>query len=147
MAPSRTCTRPSEIRSRSVGILSVVVQVGSQPALHCCDVERFSPGIILHLVPLDLAHPEVLPLRPPEVVPADRSRREHGVALRQGDAGVLLGREQVEEGALFSMIGAGGIARRRWNSLIPFLDQPLFVQRPPPGVAPELGAPPPMQLL
>src|SRR3954463_8801256 len=105
MAPSSTCTRPSPIRSRSVGMSAVVVQVGSQPALDVLDVHSLPPGIILHLVSFDLADSEVLGLRAPEVVAADRGGGEHGEALRQGDAGLGLGIEEIEQQALLRMIG------------------------------------------
>src|SRR5258705_14017516 len=97
MAPSRTCTRPSSIKSRSVGILSVVVQVGCQPALSGRHILRLAPGVVLDLVALDFSHSEVLSLRMPEVVAAHRSRRQHGKALGEGDAGLLLGTQEIKE--------------------------------------------------
>src|SRR3954465_10641789 len=128
MAPSSTCTRPSPIRSRSVGMSAVVIQVGSQPALDVLDIHSLAPSIILDLIALDLPDPKVLGLRTPEVVAADGSGREHGKALRQADAGLGLGIQEIEQQPLLGVIGTGGIARRRANSLIALLDQPLVIQ-------------------
>src|SRR6266542_1223538 len=113
MAPSTTWTRPSASRSRRVGTLALVVEIGGEPALGRGHVEPLPPRVVLDLVALDLADAEVLRLRVPEVVPAHGGAGEHGVALGQRDPRVGLGAEQVEERALFGMVGAGGIPRRR----------------------------------
>src|SRR3954466_2973495 len=142
MAPSSTCTRPSPIRSRRVGMSAVIVQVRSQPTLDVLHIHALPARIILHLVSLDLADTEVLGLRPPEVVPAHRRSGEHSEALRQGDTHLGFGVEQVEEQALFGVIGTRRIARRGPDALIALLDQPLIIERLVPGVAPELLAHP-----
>src|SRR4051794_6739165 len=96
IAPSRTCTLPSPIKSRRVGILPIIVQVGRQPAFDGGHVECFTAGVILHLVPLDLADAKVLGLRMPEVVSADRSGWQHGKALRESHTRLPLRPEQIE---------------------------------------------------
>src|SRR6185295_2159686 len=123
MAPSTTWTRLSAMRSRTVGTLALVVQVGGEPALHRGDVHTLAPGVFLDLVALDLADAEVLGLRVPEVPAADRGGRQHGEALGQGDARVGLRPEQVEQGALLSMVGASRVARRRPDALVLLVDQ------------------------
>ena len=45
------------------------------------------------------------------------------IAFGQLDAGVLLGVEQVEEGSLFGVVGAGRIAGGRADAAVLFLDQ------------------------
>src|SRR3954465_5070869 len=109
-------------------MLSLVIQVGRQPPLYRSDVQLFPAGIILHLVALDLSDPEILRLRAPEVVAADRGRRHHGKALGEADSSVLLHIEQVEEDLLFGVIGTGRISRGRANALVALLNQSLAIQ-------------------
>src|SRR4029450_1556733 len=109
IAPSTTWTRPSVTRSHRVRTLALVVEVRGEPALRRGDIHALPPRVVLHLVALDLAHTEVLGLRVPEVVPAHCGGRQHGEALRQRDAGVPLGAQQVEHGALLRVVRAGGI--------------------------------------
>src|SRR3954464_16071983 len=103
IAPSTTWTRPSATRSRRVRTLALIVEVGGEPALGRGDVHALPARVLLHLVTLDLSHAEVLRLRVPEVVPADGGGRQHREALRQRDARVGLGAEQVEHGALLGV--------------------------------------------
>src|SRR5437762_10470750 len=118
MAPSTTWTRPSASRSRRVGTLALVVEVGGQPAFHGGHVQPLPPGVVLDLVAADLPDAEVLRLGAPEVVPADRRARQHRVALGQRDPGIGFGAEQVEQGPLLSVVRARRIAGRRTNALI-----------------------------
>src|SRR4051812_5481947 len=138
MAPSRTCTRPSSIKSRSVGILPFVVQVGRQPALDGGNIHRLAAGVILDLVALDFSHAEVLGLWVPEVVSADRRRWQHGKAFCKRDSSLLLRAQEVEEGTLLGVVRTRGIPRGRPNALKALLDEPLSVQVLIPGVTPEL---------
>src|SRR6185369_14310379 len=123
MAPSTTWTRPSASSSRRVGTLALVVEVGGQPALHRGHVQPLSPRVVLDLVALDLADAEVLRLRPPEVVPADRRAGQHRVALGQRDPGIGLGAEQIEHGLLLGVVGARRISWRRTDALVLLPDQ------------------------
>src|SRR5688572_20884782 len=97
IAPSSTCTLESSISSRRVAMSALVGQVGGEPALHRPHVHALTPGIVHHLIPLNLAHAEVLGLGPPEVVAADRGRGEHGEAFGESHSGLPLGAEYIEE--------------------------------------------------
>ncbi len=81
----------------------------------------------------------------PEVVAADRGGGVHGQRTGQGDAGRFLGLEQLEEGALLQVIGAGGITRGGADPLVAPPDQFLVAQVLFRGVAPELPADPLVQ--
>src|SRR5215210_140016 len=123
IAPSTTWTRPSASRSLRVRTLALVIEVGGEPALRGGDVHPLPPGIVLDLVALDLADPEVLGLRMPEVVAADRRRRIHGKALGQRDARVRFGAEQVEQQPLLRVIRTGRVARCRTNALVALVNE------------------------
>src|SRR5512132_1283015 len=122
--------------ARSVRTLALVVQVGGEPALDRRGLEALPPGVVLDLVALDLSDAEVLRLRTPEVVPAHRRRRQHGVALGESDARVGLRAEQVEQSALLGVIRTRGVARRRTDALILLAHQRRVVERFPRRIAP-----------
>src|SRR5262245_27530094 len=172
MAPSTTWTRPSERRSRRVGIRSgarrrrgagaqgrrdagtrghsgryswrvrllrpcdlaplrpfVIRQIRRQPALRRREIHPLPAGIILDLVAIDLAHAEVLRLRAPEVVAADRRAGQHREALGETDAGTLFRAEEGEQGRLLGMVWARRVAGRGADALVALLDQVLMLQR------------------
>src|ERR1051326_2177904 len=68
--------------------------------------------VVQHLIPPDLADPEISRLGMREVPTADRAGRDHRIALGQMNAGVLLGLQQIEQQPLFRMVRARRIPWR-----------------------------------
>ena len=90
---------------------------------------------IFKLVAADFRDGEVFRLRVGEVEAGNGSGRGHGEVLGEIDAGVGLGIEQFEQGALDGMVGAGRIAGGRADALVFFVDQRRQVETLVPAVA------------
>jgi len=71
------------------GSIRVVVEIRPEPFLAGGDGEVFAGGVVLDLVLREFADGEILRVRVVEVVAGDGTRRVHGVALGERDAGEL----------------------------------------------------------
>src|SRR5262249_3591143 len=100
---------------------------------------RLAPCIVLDLVAVDLADPEIVALRMAEIETADRSAGPHGEALGQPHADARLGVEQAEQGRLLGVIGLCRIPGRRTNAAV-------FLRVRVGGRAPRVGPIPPLSL-
>src|SRR3546814_11115600 len=96
------------------------------------------------LVAADPADAEIARIGMPEIVARHRGRRQHGEALGQDDPRLRAGVQKLEQRRLLGVVGTGGIARRRSDALIPFLDQGLVVEVLVWPVAPAFLAYPPV---
>src|ERR1700745_2432486 len=99
-------------------MLALVMQVGSEPALHRSHVESLSARIVFDLIAADLADAEVLGLGPPEVEAAHRRRGKPGEGLRERNARVRFRAQEIEQRPLLGVVGARRIPRRGANALI-----------------------------
>ena len=82
-----------------------------------------------------------------EIHARDRCRRVHGPAFGQRDAGALAGFQQLEQEALFGVVGLCRIARRGTDAAILFLHQLFRRQVLVRSIAPELLANARMEIL
>ena len=81
-------------------------------------------GVIVgDLVAVDLAEREIARFGMGEVEAADAGAGPHGEGLGDQHAGVGLHVEQAPDGALFGVVGAGGIAGRGADAAIFFVDE------------------------
>src|SRR5512140_3648995 len=95
-----------------------VVEVVGEPALRLAKAHALPARVVLDLVSLDAAKPEVLRLGTPKIPSAHGGRRQHRIALGEGHADALRHLEQVEQRALLRVIGACGVSRRRADALV-----------------------------
>src|SRR5512138_1201550 len=119
--------------------IGFIPQVWQQPALRLLDRDLLACGIILHLIECDLPDRQIAGARMREVPTADRSRRIHRERLGQLDLRIRLRLEQAPQRRLLGVIGTCGIAWRRPNASILFLDELLVGEPLVRYVAPELA--------
>src|SRR5690606_31241906 len=93
-------------------------EAGREPALCHRHVPSLAAGVVLHLLPVDLAETEVLGLRMGEIQARYGGARPHGKAFRELDAGAALRIQQPEQSVLLRVIGLGRIAGRGTNALV-----------------------------
>src|SRR5690348_11008831 len=115
--------RACPARRRSV---RVVIEVGRKPTLGFGRRPAFAFRVVLDLVFRELADHEILAVRMAEIPARYRGGGIHREAFRQFDAGVVGRIEQPEQRGLFSVVGAGGVARRRADAA-PFLGDQVLV--------------------
>ena len=95
--------------------------------------------IVFQLIAPDAGHAEILRLGMGKIEPAHGRGGIHGEILGQRDPGIGFGIEQVEQHRLEAVVGTGGIAGRRADAAIFFLDQRLVGQLLARGIAPQGG--------
>src|ERR1700710_2259530 len=93
-----------------ISVLRVVAEVRREPLLRLTHRPALALGVRRHLVGPETADDEVLRLRVGEVPAADRGAGPHRHRVRELDAGALLDVEELPQGALLGVLGAGGIA-------------------------------------
>src|SRR5689334_9886281 len=99
------------------------MQIGAEPLLHIPQLHSFALMVINYLIAIELADGEVFRFRVGEVKAAYACAGPHGAALSQVNSSILLDVEKVPENPFFSMVGAGGITRRRPDTAIFFANQ------------------------
>src|SRR5262249_32621606 len=109
---SRTSIDPL-LRCRARRRERIVVEDRRQPLLGFGDAPALAPRIVLDLVPLDLAAPEIVAVGVAEIEPAHRGARPHREALGEPDADAALPVKKVEQRGLLAVVGLRRIARRR----------------------------------
>jgi hypothetical protein len=109
--------RPHHLAHRNI------VQHRRQPPLGLSHRPALAPRIILDLIPLDLANPEIIALRMAEIESRYLRPRPHRKAFRQLHAGGVLGVEQAEQRRLFGVIGLRGIAGGGADPIVFFQDE------------------------
>src|SRR5262249_26254096 len=119
--------------------MRVVIQDRREPPLAFCDGPALALGIVLDLIPLDLADAEIGALWMAKIEPAYGRAWPHCVAFGQLHADALA-LEQSEQRALFGVVGLRRIARRRTDAAILLGDELLMAERLIRGVAPEFLA-------
>ncbi len=122
--------------------LGRIAQIGGQPALGLVEPPSLAFGIVGHLVALELADAEITRIAMGEIEAGNGRRRGHRETFGQCHASSRPDIEQIEQNALFRMVGARRIARRRTNAAIGLRDQRLVVERFIGVVGPELLAQP-----
>src|SRR6185437_1651614 len=119
--------------------IRIVIEVGGEPALDFAEFHAFAAVIVLGLIAADFADGEVARLWMRKIDAANRSGRIHSEIFSEANADVFFGVEQIEELALFGVVGRGWITRRRTNAAIFFANQivarEIFVAAEAPGVA------------
>src|SRR5690606_38466137 len=103
------------------------------------DGHSLSAGIILDLIPADLAHIKIRRLGMRKIQPADGGRRVHCEALGQLNTGRPLGIQKLPDERLFRVIRTGWIPRRGPDAPIFFENQLVVGQVFVGGVSPELA--------
>ena len=106
----------------------LVAKIRCEPSFDLGHSHALTPSVVFDLVARDAIDGEVARVRMREVEAADRSGWEHGEVLRERDAGALLGGEQVEEDSLLGVVGARGVAGRRPDAAVLFVDELLVTQ-------------------
>src|SRR5258708_35537513 len=137
IAPANTWARPSAINVRRSGI-GVIPEAGGKPALGLLEGHAFAPGVIGGLVLADAPDAEVVRVGMREVPTAHRRRGPHRVALREGDAGAARHAQEVEQGALLGVVGAGRIPGCRADAPVLLGDEVVVAELLAGGVAPQL---------
>src|SRR3954449_1542339 len=128
-------------------VLGAVAEVGREPLLRLVHRPALAPRVVLDLVTPEAPEHEVPRPRMREVQPAHRGTRPHGHALGEFDAGGRLDVEELPDGLLLGVLGAGRVARCRPDAVVLLGDQPVTVEVLVRGVAPELLAHPLVQPL
>src|SRR5215510_3129328 len=86
----------------------IVVEDRGEPLLGLLDAPALAARIVLDLVALDLADPEIVALRVAEIEPAHRGARPHREALGELDADAVLTIKETEQ---LAFLGVGGLRR------------------------------------
>src|SRR5215831_312087 len=115
-------------RTESWSGLFLVAEVRAQPLLDFGRGHALPLGVVHDLVAADLADHEVPRLRVSEVEPRDGRSWRHGAALGQVHADRTRV-EQGEQGLLFRVVRAGGVAEGRADAAVLLRDQ-LLVRLP-----------------
>src|SRR5450432_209841 len=102
--------------------IGVISQIRRQPALRVGEAPSLALRVARRLIAIDLTHAEIMRLRVREIKSADGRSRPHRKGFGQSNAGIAFRVEQLPEGRLLRMLGAGGIARGGSNSLVLFTD-------------------------
>src|ERR1039457_4169900 len=100
-----------------------VIQVGAQPLLGLRGRPALAPGVVLDLVPAQVADAEVLGSGMVYVPAAPAAGGRHRAALRQADAGRGLRPKQLEKDGLFRVVRTGGIPGRGPDAAVPLTDE------------------------
>ena len=116
------------------------VQIRPQIAFRRFQIDAAPLRIIFQLVAADAGHTKIFGLCMTEIEAADRRRRQHRKAFRQRRTGCMMGVQHLEQDRFQTMFRAGGIAGRRADAAILFLDQRFVRQLLALGIAPERGA-------
>ena len=96
----------------------VVIEVGTQPALHFGDGHTFAFGVVGDLVALDFGERKVFRLGMGEVKTADAGAGPHGIGFGDLNAGVGFDVEKTPDSSLLGVVGTGGVARRGTNATV-----------------------------
>src|SRR4051812_4363709 len=128
-------------------VLGAVAEVGREPLLRLVHRPALAPRVVLDLVTPEAPEHEVPRPRMREIQPAHRGTRPHGHALGELDPGGRLDVEELPDGLLLGVLGAGRVARCRPDAVVLLGDQPVTVEVLVRGVAPELLAHPLVQPL
>ena len=86
-------------------------------------------GVVRNLIAAHATHAEVTGIGPPEVPAAHRCARPHRKAFGERDTGARFEVEQRRQCGLLGVIGAGGVAGRRANALIPLAHEVIGRER------------------
>src|SRR5690606_13944813 len=84
--------------------LRLIAQNRPEPALDLLHAHSLTPGIILHLLLLDLAGAEITGLRVGKIPSRDRGGGNHGITLGQDYAGIFIGLNELPQGGFFRVV-------------------------------------------
>src|SRR4051794_25246764 len=113
---------------RGCSVLRVVGKVRGEPALGLLERPALPPRVVGDLVLAEAADDEVLRLRVGEVPAADRRARPHRHRLGELDAGVGVDVEELPEGLLLRVLGAGRVAGSGPDADVALADERLVAE-------------------